>query len=505
MTTINPIIPGFAPDPSVTRIGDTFFLVNSTFHLFPGLPIYASRDLVNWTLIGNAINRQSQLSLRFSDTKLEPQEDGTVMLATGGLFAPTIRHDSKSGKTYVINTNVLHPENAGDKPENFIIETDDIWSDNWSDPVYFDFDGIDPSIFWDDDGKAFISGSHGPGPMTTISLFEADLSTGRKLSEEKTVWNGTGGIYPEGPHIYKKDGFYYLLISEGGTFKDHMLTIARSENIWGPYEAYENNPILTAAGTDNYVHCTGHCDMFQDNDDRWWGVCLAMRMRGSRFHMGRESFLVTGHWDQGGWPKLNTVEVTSSHRFKNDVVKATKTGLDWLYIRDANLQHHNIEGSTIRLTGSKADISQWKEPVTFVGKRQRKLDGTASVTLALPKTGSSRAGLVIYKDEHRYTRIYYASSDKSINFEVVNNAKSISRRDQEKISNDIADVRLLIEYSEDKLAFQYEEGPGVVRTVGVVDTAELSNADFVGPIIGVFAISELGNDEVVFTNFEHEK
>ncbi|KAH0277427.1 glycoside hydrolase family 43 protein, partial [Aureobasidium melanogenum] len=505
MTTINPIIPGFAPDPSVTRIGDTFFLVNSTFHLFPGLPVYASKDLVNWTLIGNAINRQSQLSLRLSDTKLEPQEDGTVMLATGGLFAPTIRHDPKSGKTYIINTNVLHPENADDKPENFIIETDDLWSDNWSDPVYFDFDGIDPSIFWDDDGKAFISGSYGPGPMTTISLFEADLSTGKKLSEEKIVWKGTGGIYPEGPHIYKKDCFYYLLISEGGTFKDHMLTIARSENIWGPYEAYENNPILTAAGTDNYVHCTGHCDLFQDNDDRWWGVCLAMRMRGSRFHMGRESFLVTGHWDQGKWPTLDTVEVTSSHKFKNEVVKATKAGLDWLYIRDANLQHHKIEDSTIYLTASEADISQWREPVTFVGKRQRKLDGTASVTLALPKTGSSRAGLVVYKDEHRYTRIYYDGSDKSIHFEVVNVAKNISRRDQEKISSETSDVRLVVEYTEEKLVFQYEEEEGVVKTIGVVDTAELSNADFVGPVIGVFAVSEQEKDEVVFTNFEHEQ
>ncbi|KAI4721218.1 hypothetical protein E4T48_02519 [Aureobasidium sp. EXF-10727] len=506
-STLNgPIIPGFAPDPSVTRIDDTFYLVNSTFHLFPGLPIYASKDLVNWTLIGNAINRRSQISLRLSDTKLEPQEDGTVMLATGGLFAPTIRHDSKSGKTYIINTNVIHPEDGGkDIPQNFIVETDDIWSDNWSDPVYLDFDGIDPSIFWDEDGKAYVCGSHGPGPMTTIALFEIDLSTGKKLSDEKIVWKGTGGIYPEGPHIYKKDGFYYLLISEGGTFKDHMITVARSTNIWGPYEGYERNPILTAAGTDNYVHCTGHCDMFQDNEDQWWGVCLAMRMRGSRFHMGRESFLVTGHWEQGGWPKLDTVEVTSSHKFKTDVVNSTKTGLDWLYIRDVDLEHHKIEGSTIRLTTSKADIPQWQEPVSFVGKRQRKLEGSASVSLAVPRTGSSRAGLVIYKDEHRYTRIYYNSSSRTICFEVINNAKKISRHDQQDISDETSEIRLLIEYTEDKLVFQYEEEEGVVKTLGDVDTAELSNADFVGPIIGVFAVSDEESDEVVFTNFNHEQ
>ena len=428
------------------------------------------------------------------------------MLATGGLFAPTIRHNPKTGKTYIINTNVIHPEDGGeDIPQNFIVATDDIWSDNWSDPIYLEFDGIDPSIFWDEDGKAYVCASHGPGPMTTISLFEIDLSTGKKLSEEKTVWKGTGGIYPEGPHIYKKDGFYYLLISEGGTFKDHMITVARSKNIWGPYAENEKNPILTAAGTDNYVHCTGHCDMFQDKDDQWWGVCLGMRMRDARFHMGRESFLTRGRWEQGGWPELETVEVTSSHKFRTDVVKATKTGLDWLYIRDANLDHHKIEGSTIRLTPSKADISQWQEPVSFVGKRQRKLEGNASVNLALPKTGSSRAGLVIYKDEHRYTRIYYDSSNSNVCFEVINNAKKIHRQDQEEVSKEVSDIQLLIEYIEEKLIFQYEEEQGVTKTLGVVDTAELSNADFVGPIIAIFAVSEGESPEIVFTDFKHEQ
>jgi beta-xylosidase len=245
--------------------------------------------------------------------------------------------------------------------------------------------------------------------------------------------------------------------------------------------------------------------MFQDKDKQWWGVCLGMRMRDSSFHMGRESFLTRARWEQGGWPELDTVEVTSSHKFKTDVVKATKTGLDWLYIRDANLDHHKIEGSTIRLTPSKADISQWQEPVSFVGKRQRKLEGNASVNLALPKTGSSRAGLVIYKDEHRYTCIYYDSSNSNVCFEVVNNAKKINRRDQEKVSKEVSDVQLLIEYTEEKLIFQYEEEQGVTKTLGIVDTAELSNADFVGPIIAVFAVSEEQSAEIVFTDFKHEQ
>ncbi|THY05197.1 hypothetical protein D6D02_07777 [Aureobasidium pullulans] len=243
--------------------------------------------------------------------------------------------------------------------------------------------------------------------MTTISLFEINLSIGKKLSKEQIVWKGTGGNCPEDPHIYKKDCFYYLLISEGGTFKDHIITVARSSNIWGPYESYEKNPILTAvcSRNDNYIRCTGHCDMFQDEQDRWWGVCLGMRMRDSRFIMGRESFLVSGKWEQDGWPTLDTVEVTFSHHFKTTIIESPKSGLDWLYIRNANLQDHEIDDRSICLLPSKADLSRWQEPVSFVGKRQRKLKGHTSAILTALKDGLCRAGLVNYKDEHPYTRI----------------------------------------------------------------------------------------------------
>ena len=126
--------------------------------------------------------------------------------------------------------------------------------------------------------------------MTTISLFEIDLETGRELTDEKTIWEGTGGIYPEGPHIYKKDGWYYLLISEGGTWVDHCITVARAKDIWGPYDSCPSNPILTARHkSDEYVQATGHCDMFEDTAGNWWGVCLGIRMKGPRCIMGREA------------------------------------------------------------------------------------------------------------------------------------------------------------------------------------------------------------------------
>ena len=423
------------------------------------------------------------------------------MLATGGLYAPTIRH--RNGTTYIVCTNVIHEgESHIGRTENFILSTRDIWSNRWSDPVYFDFKGIDPSIFFDDDGRAYIQGSAAPGPMTKIHLFEVDLQTGKKLSKEKKIWDGTGGIYPEGPHIYKKDGFYYLLISEGGTFDDHMITVARSKDIWGPYESFERNPILTAKGTDEYVQYTGHCDILQDKKGKWWGVCLAVRKRDGRYVMGRESFLTPSTWPQGEWPSLSRVKVHPLLPDESIVARAEKRVIlsnplvDLLYIRDARLDDHQLtnDAKTITLTPSQADLSSWKEPITFLGKRQRQLEGASSVTMHMTTAADTtglKAGLAYYKDEHRYARVYYDYVISEMVFEVVNKAKSISRRSRHTC--DVQDaVTLRIEHTEMSCTFSFtqDKAPNGWFSAGSLDTLELTGPDFVGPLVGVFATAE---------------
>lgn len=242
--------------------------------------------------------------------------------------------------------------------------------------------------------------------------------------------------------------------------------------------------------------------MFQDEQDRWWGVCLGTRMRDSRFMMGRESFLVSGKWEQDGWPNIDTVEVTFSHHFKTTIIESPKSGLDWLYIRNANLQDHEIDDRSIYLLPSKADLSRWQEPVSFVGKWQRKLEGHISVILTASKDGPCRAGLVNNKDEHRYTRIWYDSGERIVRFEVINKAKKISRGHEAKIENDIEELHSLIKYTKEQLVLQYMEEDGALETIGTVDTEELSNADFVGPIIGVFATPDSNcSPPVLFKNF----
>ncbi|KAJ5200639.1 Concanavalin A-like lectin/glucanase subgroup [Penicillium cf. griseofulvum] len=502
--TINPIIPGFSPDPSVVKVGDWFYLINSSFHFFPGLPIYASKDLVSWEQIGNAINRQSQLSLARSDANQVSVDKGKIMIASGGLYAPTIRYHQ--GTFYVVCTNVIHvPGEAKDRTENFIVSSDNIWSDIWSDPVYFEFDGIDPSIFFED-GKTYIQGSAAPGPYTTINLFEVDLKTGAKLSEEKVIWRGTGDIYPEGPHLYKCNDWYYLLIAEGGTHDGHMVTTARSRHVWGPYESCPNNPVLSARGTTEYVQYTGHCEIFQDEKKQWWGTCIGARVDDQgRNTMGRETFLTKVAWDNE-WFTFEQVKLnpglpaapSSSHL-------TAKPGVDNLYIRDAVLSNYRLAETSITLTASSVDLSHPELSPTFIGRRQRQLNGTSSVVVQgiEESWGSAKimAGLACYKEEHRYLRIYYDAAKLEVVFELINTAKKIARTEKHVLVKAPSSVAFRIDYTEKeyRLLYSVESNTGQDwACLGTVDTLDVTNLDFTGPVIGIYALGQTEDVQVPF-------
>ena len=437
------------------------------------------------------------------------------MHVTGGLYAPTIRH--RNGITYVVCTNIIHPQgSATDLTMNFVVSTEDIWSGKWSDPIYFDFQGIDPSIFFDNDGKSYMTGSAGPGPMTKIHLFEIDLQTGKKLSEEKNIWDGTGGIYPEGPHMYKRDSWYYIMISEGGTHANHMVTVARSKDIWGPYEPFEQNPILTARDTKEYIQFTGHCDIVQDQQGRWWGVCLGVRKDEGRYILGRESFLTTGEWSDGYWPTLAQVKMNPVFLNGEELVRpegqaplTSAPMVDYLYIRDPRLDDHEFasDGRTIILTASKGDFAQWREPVTFVGKRQRSLDGTSTVLMHKPSgpavTGF-KAGLAYYKDEYRYMKLFYDFSGSAMVLEVVSYAKQIFTTVKHQIQLE-GITALRMEYKERFCKFSYRKGGEAEwESFEVLDTLCMTAPDFVGPVIGIFATANADGGKVQFEDLEIE-
>ena len=297
----NPILRGGYPDPSIARAGDDYYIVNSTFEYFPGLPVHHSTDLVNWTLAGYGIHDPDHYrdAVNLVDVP-----------SNGGIHAPSIRwHD---GLFYIITTNVYNPGNGQPtRMVNFIITAEGV-AGPWSEPHVIDgAPGIDPDIFFDDDGRVWYVGNHGPpdpefAGQGEIWLQELDLDNWQLVGERYFLWRGAcDGTWAEGPHIYKRDGRYYLLIAEGGTGYNHAVMIAVSDEITGPYISNERNPILTTRNLSysNWVHSTGHADMVELADGRWYMVALGKRSdEQGDSNMGRESHLVSVAWEREPFP-----------------------------------------------------------------------------------------------------------------------------------------------------------------------------------------------------------
>ena len=288
-TYTNPVLTGFHPDPSICRVGGDFYLVTSSFEYFPGVPLFHSTDLVHWRQLGHVLTRPSQLDLLGAP-------------ASGGLFAPTIRHHD--GRFYVTVTNV-------DAGGHLLVWADDPQGP-WSDPVVVDQDGIDPSLFFDE-GRCYFTSTVEPDPAPPHPLevdfvrgaqqCEIDPVSGERLTATRFLWAGTGGQYPEAPHLFRRGDLYYLVLAEGGTAHGHMVTVARSSSPWGPWEPCPRNPVLTHRSAPSRVQSVGHADLVELADGTWWLVALGVRTVGGGYHtLGRETFLAPVVWDEDGWP-----------------------------------------------------------------------------------------------------------------------------------------------------------------------------------------------------------
>ena len=287
----NPVLPGFHADPSVCRAGDDFYLVNSTFQYFPGVPVFHSKDLIHWEQVGNCLTRPSQLDL----TGLYKQDNPELGWTNAGVYATTIRENK--GRFYMVTT--VFPSRR-----HFYV-----WTDNpageWSEPIVIDFaiGSCDPTLYFEGD-KCYFLWKEGD-----IKICEIDVETGKKIGEIHHLGTGLGGRYPEGPHIYKKDGYYYLMLAEGGTEQGHHVNILRSRNLFGPYEPNRANPILSHFNMEmqgSEIQGLGHADLVQAPDSTWWMICLGYRTSGYLLHvMGRETMLAPVRWDENAWPVVN--------------------------------------------------------------------------------------------------------------------------------------------------------------------------------------------------------
>jgi xylan 1,4-beta-xylosidase len=392
----NPIIPGFYPDPSICRVEDDYYIVNSSFEYFPGVPVWHSTDMVHWKQIGNVLNRPSQLDLK----NAKP---------SNGIYAPTIRYHN--GTFYMVTTLV-----NGDRGYNNFYVTSKNPEGSWSDPIWVDQNGIDPSLFWDDDGRAYFVSNRATKPSDPRAIYqsEIDINTGKRLTEIKELWKGSGGSYVEGPHMYKKDGYYYLLTAEGGTSYGHTVAIGRSKNIWGPFESCPHNPILTNRMTYGSIQGTGHGDLVQAKDGSWWMVHLAFRPAIDGIHfIGRETCLTPVEWETGKWPVVNkngttdeVIRVTPPGLLNapppfNDIVtedfNSDKLNFDWLYLRNPETSNYSLSDRKdwLSLKGSNFNLSDLESP-TFIAKRQQHFNMSVSTRIDFdPKLQNEEAGLTV--------------------------------------------------------------------------------------------------------------
>lgn len=473
-TYTNPIIPGFYSDPSICRVDDDYYLVTSTFEYFPGVPVFHSKDLVNWEQIGHCIHRAEQMPEGLN------------------IYAATIRYND--GTFYMINTNV-------DRGGNYYVTATNP-EGPWSDPIWIDVPEIDPDLFFDDDGKTYVISSQ-------FIVYEIDLNTGELLSEGQKVWFGTGGRYAEGPHIYKKDGYYYLLAAEGGTEEAHSVTIARSNTILGPYIANPANPVLAhanAAGQNLAIQGVGHADIIQAHEGSWWVVFHGYRKAVPypvHHILGRETCLAPVTWPKNGWPVINgngTAPVnmsTSTLPLSPFQEKPSRIdfdhdnlGLEWNFIQpyvDED-SFYTITKGKLYLKGLAREIGDQKTPA-FIGRRLQHMNFTANTSLIFnPENENEQAGLSLVNNGQHFDLIVKRKDDKKIIYTELHFGTVTYKSEEFVLSPGPVELRINGEKS--AFTFLYSQGGGDYTQIKKVDSRFLSTetvGGFTGVYVGFYA------------------
>ena len=414
----NPILSGCYPDPSICRSGDDYYMVTSSFEYYPGVPIFHSKDLVHWRQLGHVLDRPSQLNL-----------DGTP--CSKGIYAATIRYHN--GIYYMVTTFV---ESQEGERRNFYVTAEDP-AGPWSDPVWIEgAPGIDSSFFFDDDGRAYVMANRRPpgGQLypkhMEIWLQEIDLRTGKLIGDRFSLWDGAMKFIhaQEAPHIYKVNGYYYLLIAEGGTGHTHAVTVARSKQVAGPYEGCLSNPILTHRhlGRSAAVTNIGHADLVETQNGEWWLVCLGSRPYGGAYrNLGRETFLAPVVWEDG-WPVVNPgkgiVELESprpnlpEHRWPSqpacDAFESKTLDHRWNFIRTPRGSFWSLSERPgyLRLKLKPETVTGWENP-SFIGRRQQHMRFAARTVMEFkPEQEAEAAGIVLLQNNDYHYRFEYAMS-----------------------------------------------------------------------------------------------
>lgn len=487
MKYTNPVVKGFYPDPSVCEAKGKYYLVCSSFQYFPGVPLFESEDLVNWKQIGHVLTRQTQIKLE-------------KVPSSGGVFAPTLRYDR--GRFYMTTNN-------NTTQENFYVYTDDIYGE-WSDPITVEMDGIDPSLYFED-GRAYYmtNGTDDQGHGGIVQC-EIDIATGKKLSASRVIWAGSGGRYLESPHLYKIGDWYYVMAAEGGTEYGHMVTYARSKSIWGPYESYPANPVLTNRDKAPYlIQGIGHGDLVCDSNGNWHILCLGFRqihIWQPYHHLGREVFLMPVAFGENGWftaGKDGTAEweyemsgegVQQERRlltFEN-----TDWNKEWIYLRHSRRENYELGEGRLVLKGTEVTLEEQDSP-TFLGIRQTDFDMEFSVQVELDdgedamEAGKhpSEAGVTMYMSESEHYDLAVHRGAEGCEAVLKLNIGGI-KHVQNAVKLPGCRTRLLVRADSLQYRF-YVVKDGEEKLLGSAQTKYLSSevaGGFTGVVMGLYAI-----------------
>lgn len=401
MTYQNPILRGFNPDPSILEVDGTYYMVNSTFQYFPSVIIRKSTDLINWEIIGHAITNPQWLDL-------------SGIPDSHGIWAPDISYDRKHKRFWIFAP--LRLSGEGNRRHTVLRRQLVMWADRpegpYSQPICLEMDSIDPSHFIDDDGQHYLVNA----PGITVTPLTEDCST--FAGETVQAWPGTGKSAPEGPHILKKNGWYYAILAEGGTGYNHQISIARSRSIYGPYEPCPHNPVLKQNDPDAVLQRCGHAKFLQLPDGRWVAVYLCARPCEGRYTVpGRETALQSLTWDGDGWPVMDdgVPALTAPTPFEGVVQKLPSTFLEdfdgpsldmaWSFLRTPTAQWSLSERpGWLRIWTEDGDLFERRAKNVLVLREEEHFYEAATLLSFQPKWEGEQAGLCCYYDTLTYAK-----------------------------------------------------------------------------------------------------
>lgn len=511
----SPILQGYYPDPSITRKGDDYYIVNSSFAMFPGVPIFHSKDLVNWKQLGHVLDRPSQLKVEnagFSE----------------GIYAPAIKYNKYNDTFYMITTQIA--SGIG----NMVVKTKDP-AKGWSEVKKINVDGIDPSLFFDEDGKTYLIHNDAPPKGTelysghrVIKLWEYDLEKDQVVpGSDQIIVNGgvdisQKPIWIEGPHIYKKDGKYFLMCAEGGTGDWHSEVIFMSDSPKGPFVPAANNPILTQRhfpkDRKNKVDWAGHADLVEGSDGKHYGVFLGVRPNNKfRVNTGRETFMLPVDWS-GTYPVFENglVPMKAKIKMPNGVENQTgKNGflangnftfqdqltsktLDhrWVAMRGAKENFISVTKNGLEINSFETNVKA-KAPISALFHRQQHATFNATVTLDFqPKSEKELSGMTCYQSEN-FNYVFGITKKGKENYLVLERTEKGKSKviASERIEYKKA-IQLQVTAEGDDYQFNFSIDGQSFKNVGGIVSGDILSTDvaggFSGALIGLY--STKGND-----------